>query len=227
MNCATNTALETLGFARRVANHAQALGVCDVEHCEYTAADHLGAVLAESVLQAGVNYRTVVRPRIDRIKNQFPRAWDLAGTTEVVDTCLVSDFLMWKHSEKIARFARLVELLRKQKIQNAHELKLWFRLPECRGELLQVQGVGPKTVDYLGCLLGIDCIAVDRHVRAFVNELGIDVREYDDLKLVVSYAADLLDIPRRNFDSWIWNFMSLRPAVARQYVFNVAGPSGQ
>jgi endonuclease III len=30
--------------------------------------------------------------------------------------------------------------------------------------LLGLQGIGPKTCDYLGCLVGIDCIAIDRHI---------------------------------------------------------------
>jgi endonuclease III-like uncharacterized protein len=93
------------------------------------------------------------------------------------------------------------------------ELKLWLVQDEARENLLSLQGIGPKTYDYLCCLVGIDCIAVDRHVRTFANEAGVYINDYDRLKSVVSYAADLLGMTRRDFDAWIWKTISARNTI--------------
>jgi hypothetical protein len=118
--------LDTLAFARQVANYAEALGVSNIVGSYRGASNHLGAVLADCVLQAGLNYRTVVKARIERIIYLFPEATTLAGTTELVERGAVSDFLMWKHSEKIERFIRLVI---SDKLRRMLLLGIWH-LPE-------------------------------------------------------------------------------------------------
>ena len=213
----SRSVLDTLAFARQIANYAQSLGVSDMAGGYRVASNHLGAVLADCVLQAGLNYRTVVRARIERIIDLFPEAATLAGTTEVLERGAVSDFLMWNHSEKIERFIRLVRVLESHEIEDTHKLQVWLQRHDCRDRLLKVAGIGPKTVDYLSCLVGIDCIAVDRHVKVFVRDAGVEVKDYDGLKLVVSYAADLLGVSRRDFNSWIWHLVSRKPHACSQY----------
>jgi hypothetical protein len=59
-------------------------------------------------------------------------------------------------------------------------------------------------VDYLACLVGIESIAVDRHVRAYARRAGVESQDYDFLREVFCGAADLLSLSRRAFDGWIW-----------------------
>jgi hypothetical protein len=217
----TKGALDALVFARQIANHAESLGASDLTNSCPVASSHLGAVLADCVLQAGLNYRTVVRARIERIVNLFPEAATLVGTTDLVNRGAVADFLMWKHSEKIERFIRLVRVLENHKIEDTRELQTWLREQDCRDELLKINGIGPKTVDYLSCLVGIDCVAVDRHIKAFAKEAGVEVRDYDGLKRIISYAADLLGMPRRDFDAWIWQ----RLAASGMHGLGTASPT--
>jgi endonuclease III len=108
-----------------------------------------------------------------------------------------------------------------QQIGTTNELKLWLNRSDARDHLLSLHGIGPKTYDYLCCLVGIDCIAVDRHVRTFANEAGVAITDYDQLKSVVSYAADLLGMSRRDFDAWIWRTVSARNMFDRQLSLNL------
>lgn len=209
-------ALNNLTLGRRIADYAQSLGI-ECARCDYRFVfDHLGAALADCVLQAGLNYQAVVRARVERIIISFPETATLAGTVELIERGTVGDFLLWKHSEKIERFVRLVRLLERHEINDTYSLRGWLYRDEYRECLLALPGIGPKTVDYLCCLVGMDCIAVDRHVKIFVKEAGVDVKGYDETKCVVSYAADLLDVPRREFDSWIWGHVSQRTAASVQ-----------
>jgi hypothetical protein len=80
--------------------------------------------------------------------------------------------------------------------------------PTRREKLRSIRGIGPKTVDYLCGLLGLDFIAVDRHIRTFASDAGVTVADYEFLQIVVSYAADLLGVSRRHFDASIWTYVS-------------------
>jgi 3-methyladenine DNA glycosylase/8-oxoguanine DNA glycosylase len=202
--------LEELTFARRIADHASFLGVQCSPATFRCASDHMGAALADAVLQAGVSYRTVVRTRINRIRAEFPEAATLPGLVTVLERQGVEDFLLWSHPIKVSRFVSLIEFLATKNISTTVELKLWLVQDEARENLLSLQGIGPKTYDYLCCLVGIDCVAVDRHMRTFANEAGVPISDYDRLKSVVSCAADLLGMTRRDFDGWIWKTISAR-----------------
>jgi hypothetical protein len=215
----TSSILEELTSARRIADHASVLGVEDSPATPRVASNHLGAVLADAILQAGVSYRTVVRTRVDRIYSEFPKAATLPGLMTLLEQQGIADFLSWKHHVKVSRFESLIELLLVQNISDTVELKSWLCGSDARDHLLSLHGIGPKTCDYLCCLVGIDCIAVDRHVRTFAGEAGVIIDDYDQLKSVVSCAADLLGIARRDFDSWIWQTVSTRNVDQRQLSF--------
>ena len=71
-------------------------------------------------------------------------------------------------------------------------------------DLQSLDGVGPKTIDYIGCLVGNQTIPSDSHVQTFASQAGVNDDDYDFLKSTFCYAADLLSISRREFDAWVW-----------------------
>jgi hypothetical protein len=200
--------LETLKSARCIADYAVGMGINTETKDTRPITDHLGAVLADAALQAGLNYRSVVRPRVERILHQYPDAADMVGLQKVLENRSVAEFLHWKHPDKIGRFTALRELLQSERLQTVADLRRWLLSGNSRNALLDISGVGPKTVDYLCCLVGIDCIPVDRHVKLFAKNAGIEARDYEGIRLAVSFAADLLGISRRTFDAWLWKLAS-------------------
>jgi hypothetical protein len=211
----SNATLDALALARQLANHAERLGVEINPGNARAAFSHLGALLADCVLQAGLNYQTVVKARVQRIVIHFPEAAKLSGVRSIIDAGMASDFLSWNHDVKIQRFVQLVCLFEGEGVEVTSDLKSWLVCAGSRDRLLNLHGIGPKTYDYMCCLAGIDCIAIDRHIRTFAYEAGVPVNSYDSLKAVVSYAADLLGLSRRDFDAWIWSVVSQR--ARRQY----------
>lgn len=200
MSCVLNA----LARARRIAEHAEALGLLESNLPLREAQSHLGAVLADSVLQAGLSYRSVVLPRVRRIIYTYPQAAQLAGVSEIVASDCVAEFLAWTHPTKLARFTDLTHFCEEREIHDVLVMQAWLARPSAASELQTVKGVGPKTVDYLACLVGADRIAVDRHILSFTAHAGVDADGYEDVQTIVSYAADLLGIRRRDFDAWIW-----------------------
>jgi hypothetical protein len=200
--------LSALSSARLVVQLAQEKGVVCHNPAYREPLYHVGAILADAALQAGLNYRTVVKVRIDRIVQDFPEAATLSGMFKAIASIGVAEFLRWHHHTKVSRFVCLAELLRNQSIDDVHELRTWLQNPACREKLRAIHGVGPKTVDYLCGLVGLDFIAVDRHIRAFASDAGVKAADYEFLQIVVSYAADLLGVSRRHFDASIWTYVS-------------------
>lgn len=209
--------LQTLALARRVADYALSAGFEQGDCQARPTVSHLGAALADCILQAGVNYRTVVEPRVERIVRVYPETATLPGLKELVLAGTVPDYLRWKHQTKISRFMSLFHVIELHEVQSASELQHWLLDEDWRSDLLGISGIGPKTVDYLACLVGLDCVAVDRHVKFFAEKAGVDVDGYEPLKMIFTYAADLLGASRRGFDLWVWSFMSASPTYSPQY----------
>jgi hypothetical protein len=206
--------LSALSSARLVVQLAQERGVIRQNQSYREPVYHVGAILADAALQAGLNYRTVVKIRIDRIIKDFPEAETLSGMFNAIAHIGVANFLQWHHHTKALRFVCLAELLRNENIDDFYQLRTWLQNPNCREKLRAIHGIGPKTVDYLCGLVGLDFVAVDRHIRAFASDAGVATEDYDFLQVVVSYAADLLGVSRRHFDASIWSYVSNQRAVA-------------
>ena len=175
---------------------------------------HMGAVLADSVLQAGLNYAKVVKPRIASILKTFPNAATVNVLIEVIEAEGSSKFLQWEHGEKISRFDGLVAFVAEAGIESTCDMGEALRDDHFRADIRRVRGVGPKTVDYMACLVGLDSIAVDRHIRGFAEFAGLENNSYEYLRDVFSFAADFLCISRREFDASIWHYQSSK--FARQ-----------
>src|SRR5690606_5476698 len=102
------------------------------------------------------------------------------------------------------RFEQLVIFLQRWGVESVQDLRVGLTSDEFCNAIQAVNGIGPKTVDYMACLVGIDSIAVDRHVRAFAKVVGVDSDDYYFLRKSFCCAADLLSLSRREFDAWLW-----------------------
>ena len=196
--------------AQRVANYAASLGVMEASLSKRLSYRHIGALMADSILQSGLNYKTVVYPRVKRILAKFPEANTLTKVNEVIVANSLKDFLMWTHPTKLERFLRLAQYLSQNGIETTNSLRDRMVDTDFKIGLLSIHGIGPKTVDYISCLAGVETVAVDRHILTFAREANIDSYDYENVCMIFSYAADLLDISRCGFDSWIWNIVSSR-----------------
>lgn len=201
---AKGSAIEVLLAARRIADHAKDEGALWELKVPRATCEHLGAVLADSVLQAGLNYATVVRPRVLAILRTYSSHDTVSSLLELIKEQRTGEFLSWRHHEKVTRFETLVVFLKEWGVEDVHDLRSNLALEEFCEAIQTLNGIGPKTVDYMACLVGIDSIAVDRHVRTFAKSVGVENDDYHFLRKSFCCAADLLELPRREFDAWLW-----------------------
>lgn len=201
---AKGSAIEILIAARRIADHAKDEGALREEKIPRATCEHLGAVLADSVLQAGLNYTHVVRPRVLAILQSYPKLNTVSALFGLIQQQKTSEFLNWRHHEKVTRFEALVTFLQEWGIEEVQDLRAHLVAEDFCDAIQTINGVGPKTVDYMACLVGIDSIAIDRHVRSFAKTVGVQNDDYFFLRKSFCCAADLLTLPRREFDAWLW-----------------------
>jgi len=172
---------------------------------------HMGATIADAILQAGLNYETVVRPRISRIRAEYPDARTTSAFSTLLDTAGVKEVLNWRDDVKPNRVRGLTAFLLAEKIETETELALWLTNDENRRRLRTVSGIGPKTLDYIGILVGEQTTAVDRHILGILEQASISCDSYDAARDTVNAAADLMRVQRALLDHSIWRYMRVAP----------------
>jgi hypothetical protein len=169
---------------------------------------HMGATLTDAILQPGLNYRTVVYPRVRNVMRRFPDATSTAAFWSIIGTFTAAEVLNWSHPEKPRRLYELTRLLLENGVQTEADLRRWITTPLNADRLLRTKGIGPKTVDYIGLLVGVPTVAIDRHIRKFIAMAGVQVDDYDELKLLVLESAEILELDPGTLDHSIWHYLS-------------------
>lgn len=175
--------------------------------CPYK--NHIGALLTDVILQAGLNYQHVVAPRVFKVLNEYPVAYTINRFSAVLQKHSIETVLDWHDSEKQIRMIRILEFCKAQGIQNSYQLKIYLvKSKSNSANFKSIRGIGDKTYDYLLKLLGVESVAVDRHIYKFISDAGIIYKDYKEAKQIVEYAADMMKISRRTLDYSIWLYMS-------------------
>ncbi len=183
------------------------LEVIPSNNCPYH--NHIGALFVDIILQAGVNYKNIVAPRVNKIFYNYPEADTVLKFQKLIHQKKLSTLISWKNDIKLNRIVRLIDFCIEHQIDSASDLKHFLmQNPYNKKVFLSINGIGSKTYDYLLKLMHVDTIAVDRHIYSFLENAGIEISDYDYIKSVVEFAADFMNISRRSIDYSIWKYMA-------------------
>jgi hypothetical protein len=183
-----------------------AVALVDARSCRRE--DHIGALLADCVLQAGLNYRYVVEPRVRRLKTLYPYATRISILADLLEDLGAETVLQWNHPEKPRRLERMVGVLVQRGIETTSDLGDWVVTDEGRTALVAVKGVGPKTIDYMQILCGRPTCAVDRHVISFMEDAGVTPRNYEHAHALFTRCATSLRVSPDVLDAAVWRLQS-------------------
>lgn len=173
---------------------------------------HMGAVLADASLQAGIRYNSTVLPRVKRLLAAWPDARTTSGLVERMRSEDVATVLNWQsESKKMNTLRDLVAILAAEGIETTSDLRQSLENDRFRRQLKAVKGVGPKTIDYLAILTGSSQdVAVDTQLRAFVRDAGAAASTYEDVRGVVTEAAAARGWSPSALDAAIWAYQTSR-----------------
>jgi hypothetical protein len=195
--------------AKRLAGYIKTLPRFDI----FTEIDgnygHIGATLADAVLQSNNNYEKNVRHRIAHIREVYARETSLQDLRRLLQHVTAREFLNWNGTRKATIFLNLVDLLGREGVNTEDDLRKWLTRDVSRAKLADIRFIGQKTVDYICILVGLPTAAMDRHLFAFLERAGIEVRHnYKRGQEVVHRTADLMGLDRAHLDHSIWRYMS-------------------
>lgn len=86
---------------------------------------HMGATLTDAVLQAGVRYETVVRPRVQKLLRDHPDARTTSAFAALLRDRGAAEILTWK-GRKLETLDQLVAFLLREQIETEPELAQHF-----------------------------------------------------------------------------------------------------
>ncbi|MET3878947.1 hypothetical protein [Chitinophaga sp. OAE865] len=209
MNCAKD--------ARKLANFITDLGgeFTVFEKNNNLCYNHIGALYTDIILQSSLNYKTVVKPRVERVLSLYPNANTVNRFGKLITSEGLENIIVWKSSTKLNRIKSVLIFSQKNRINTCTDLRYYLAFPENQLKFLELNGIGPKTLDYLLKLLDFDTVAVDRHIYSFVEMAELKINDYYSTKRVVEYAADFLRISRSSLDYSIWHFMSTKTFIKK------------
>lgn len=177
--------------------------------------DHIGATVADAVLQANMRYKTHVKPRVNRILAQYPDARTTSSVLHLLKSIPATTFLSWRGEDRAERFSRVLDVFAAEGIETEADLREWLSQESNLLKLRSIKGIGPKTIDYFKILVGVSTSAIDRHVLNFLGLAGLAPCGYLDAQAIINATADILSVDRAYFDHSIWQFMSRRAAPSQ------------
>lgn len=172
--------------------------------------NHIGATVADAVLQANMRYATHVKPRVNKILETYPEARTTTAVLGLVKEIGATAFLSWRGEDRAERFSRVLRLFASESIETDADLHDWLAHDTNLAKLRTIKGIGPKTVDYFKILVGVSTSAIDRHLLNFLGLAGLSPCGYNEAQTIINSAADILSVDRAYFDHSIWQFMSRR-----------------
>ena len=83
-----------------------------------------------------------------------------------------------------------------EQIETESDSRTWITIPCNPKRLREIKGIKDKTAHYIEILLGLQNVAVDRHLFNFLHEAGIPTDNYADARQIICNAADHMKIPQ-------------------------------
>ena len=187
--------------------------IAETEHnfvpvTQRTPYNHMGATIVDSILQAGLNYKTVVYPRVKKLLLFYPDYKTTCDFLILIQTIPLTNLINWTNEVKINRIKELSWFLYNNSIETEANLAIWLEGNENKQKLKQIKGIGNKTVDYLTMLSGKPAIAIDRHLFKYLEYAGVVVKSYEEANKIYSYVANQLNMTFYELDKKIWTYMS-------------------
>ena len=170
--------------------------------------NHMGAKLADAVLQRAVTYEVFVRPRVDRIARVYPTGKTTSGFRALLRSEHPTKVLDVKGGSKPRTIVELAQFFVDRDVETTKDLRQWLKVARNPPSLMTVHGVGPKTVNFLKLLVGLDAIAVDRQILRFVQAAGVDLTDPDLVEAILTKAGKRLGLSGAQVDQLVWRSLA-------------------
>ncbi|WP_180289410.1 MULTISPECIES: hypothetical protein [Streptomyces] len=168
----------------------------------------MGAVICDASFHARRPYRSTIRPRLLRLQSVWPDAVTVRGFQARIAAEDLAAAMDFNAPSRVATAHAITELLVARGVDTRDDLHVWLDHQDNRAALRAVKGVGPKSVDYIGNLVGRSQVAVDVHLRDFAVDAGVAGLRYEELRAAYEEAAAVLGHEPGGLEHAVWRFKS-------------------
>lgn len=162
-------------------------------------------LIVDSVLQQGMSYNNFVLPRINRIQNNFSHIMYISQVSTSLED--IEYMLQVKNKRKINMFQKIIELFLSENVETYSDIVNWLKNKNNFHKLLEINGFGDKTLDYMLNLFGYQHIPIDRHLFSFLKICAVHTNNYQYASSIFNNIADENDYCKISFDKEIWNYV--------------------
>lgn len=185
--------------------------ISDYDDFEVTTYNHMGATIVDSILQAGLNYNNVVYPRVKDLLVKYPAYKTTTDFLILINSIPLRELVRINNKSKLWAIFCLSWLLFNNGIQTEEDAAVWLRKEDNSQLLLEIEGIGYKTVDYFKGLVGHnDSIAIDRHLFGFLKLAGIEYRDYKEAHEIYCQSSQILKCNPCKLDKAVWKYMTAK-----------------
>ncbi len=170
---------------------------------------HMGATITDAMLQPGINWLNVVKPRIDKIK-RYTAAKSTTGFLKLLEHQSPCKLLDWFDEEKPNRVLGITRFLKGETVETENDLNTWLAADTNIVKLMNQRGIGNKTFDYIKMLVGLPSVAIDRHLNNMLEQANVSHTGYAEAREIIGRVAELMTIEKHVLDHSIWKYMSSR-----------------
>lgn len=171
--------------------------------------DHIGAVVVDGILQASLNYEHVVKPRVMSVLVRYP---DAKSTSEFIEICErdgLKSIINWKDDKKPGYITALLQFLKNNKIETVPQLKTFLNDQDNKDRFIKEnKGIGTVTAEYFRILSGDESVKIDRHLRTFLANAGMEGITDKEAITLITDAAIKLKLTPSVLDYSIWSYQS-------------------
>ncbi len=177
------------------------LVVCDVPY------GHMGATLADAVLQGGLRYERLSVPEEHRLRRRYPTARTTSAFDVLLESAEPLALLGWSDEQKVRRLRSLTQLLIDSEVERENDLLAWLDSAGAKVRLTAIEGVGQATFQYLRFLAGAeDAAAVDRWFWRILDGARVRTYGFNDALGVYREAAALLGVSLATLEYSLWRY---------------------
>jgi hypothetical protein len=168
---------------------------------------HMGATIIDCLLQRGVNYDSVVLPRVEGLAADHPEAATTSGFSDLMGRIDLATLIDFRGEYALGPVRELTALLVANGIESEEELRLWLEDADNRVALSRLSGIGLKTGEFIRLRCGApDAIAIDRWILRLFESAHVDTRGYWQQHAVLTETAELLGVTPAVLEESVWSF---------------------
>lgn len=172
--------------------------------------NNMGATIIDGILQAGLNYQNVVKPRVDKFKNEHRNIKTTSQFYELISNTDLSELIKMK-GQKPERIHALVKFLKNEQVETEDDFYTWLENSDNLLRLSNIKGIKSKTIDYLKILTGHkETVAIDTRLVNFIKMCCPDLENvsYEFGHNLLMKTAKKLNVEPATLDFSIWSYMT-------------------